>query len=61
MGYRCPMCREMIEGDITVFRNHTEDHIIDVIKNKNPGWVEEDGICPRCVEYFRKEMRGDSE
>ncbi len=59
MAYTCSVCNQVVDGDLVAFQDHTEDHIIDVIKSKNPDWVESDGVCQKCVEYFRKQIKGE--
>lgn len=58
MGYHCSVCQEKVEGDALEFIDHTEKHIIDLIRSKHPSWIEKDGICHKCVEYYKKQMRG---
>ena len=38
MEYKCSVCSKSIEGDLLVYINHTESHIMDEIKNKYPQW-----------------------
>ena len=58
MGYKCSVCGQKVNGDLKVFLDHTENHIIDHIKAKHPDWVEKDGLCQRCVDYYRSELKG---
>jgi len=60
MKYQCSVCNESIKDDLLVYINHTESHIIDEIKTKHPDWVEQDGICRKCVDYYKKQMKGNS-
>lgn len=48
-----------MERNLTLFLDHTEQHIIDQIKQEHPEWVEEDGICSPCAEYYRKQLKGE--
>lgn len=57
MEYNCPTCGKVIPRDLKVIISHTEDHIIDVIKKKRPEWVEKDGLCRRCYDYYKKQLR----
>ena len=57
-NYKCPLCHEEIERDLVVFRNHTDKHILEEIKKGHPEWVESDGVCRQCVEYFRAQISG---
>jgi len=59
MEYKCSLCEKKIEDDLTVYIDHTEKHIVEEIQSDHPEWVNEDGICPKCVDYYRKQMKGD--
>ncbi len=58
MEYKCPVCGKNLKEDLPEYMDHTEKHIIDVIKEKHPEWVEKDGLCHKCLEYYKKEMSG---
>ena len=60
MEYKCSVCSESIDGDLLVYVDHTEQHIMDEIKLNHPDWVENDGICQKCVDYYKKQMKGNS-
>lgn len=45
----CPLCRE--EADELHYE--FEQYVLDVIKKEHPEWVESDGTCPRCMDYYR--------
>ncbi len=32
--------------------NIAEQYMLEVIKNEHPEWVEKDGSCKRCEEYY---------
>ncbi len=34
MEYKCSTCNEEIDGDLLVYMDHTEKHIVDEIKAK---------------------------
>lgn len=57
MNYRCPACGQ-VSSEIPVFVDHTERHIIDLLKNDHPDWIEKDGMCKKCLEYYRAELQG---
>ncbi len=59
MSYQCGVCGKAIEDDLKRFVQHTEGHIVDLIKKKHPDWVEKDGVCPKCFEYYKKQIRGE--
>ena len=58
MEYLCSLCGEK-HADLEKFIDHTDAHIVEVIKQKHPDWAQEDGICPKCLEYYRKQIKGE--
>jgi hypothetical protein len=60
MTYTCSVCGEKVDGGTDAYIDHTQSHIIEYIKRRNPEWVQEDGMCPRCVEYVTRQIQGDS-
>ncbi len=57
--YQCPLCGKKTSRDLAVYLEHTQEHVIDVIKKKHPEWVAKDGTCRPCVEYYRSQLSGD--
>ena len=60
MEYKCSTCNEAIDGDLLVYIDHTEQHIMDEIQLSHPEWKKKDGICPKCIEYYKGQMKGTS-
>jgi len=58
--YTCPVCQEKVKKDLVAFKEHTDQHVIDVMKQKRPDWVMKDGLCPKCLDYVKTELRGSS-
>lgn len=58
MEYKCPVCGQVCCDDLSKYIKHTEKHIVDVIKQKHPEWAEKNGICPKCLEYYRQQIKG---
>lgn len=58
MQYKCSLCGRKVDGDLAVFVDHTETHVIDEIKAKHPDWVEENGMCQQCLDYYKGELKG---
>jgi len=58
MEYKCSVCGHKIPGDLIVYINHTENHVVEEIKKDHPHWVEANGLCPQCRAYYRGEMKG---
>ena len=56
MDFICPTCNKNMPYEIKVIISHTDQHIVDVIKKKHPKWVEKDGICKKCYEYFKSQF-----
>lgn len=57
-SYRCPLCLKEMPRDLVVYLDHTQQHIIDRIKQEHPEWIEVDGVCKPCTEYFRMQISG---
>ena len=58
MTYECSVCQQKITGEMMMYIDHTEKHVIDLIKHDHPDWVEKDGVCQKCAEYYRQEIQG---
>ena len=59
LEYICPVCGKKIERDLLAFMDHTEQHIVSEIKKKHPDWEEGDAMCKKCVDYYRRQMKGE--
>ena len=44
----CKLCNETVDS----LEKQIAASVIDMIKNKNPEWVEADGSCKRCAAYY---------
>ena len=60
MDYECSVCGRHFKDDLLVYMDHTKQHIIEEIQTDHPDWVEEDGVCRKCAEYYRRQLRGES-
>ncbi|OGX26682.1 MAG: hypothetical protein A2787_05015 [Omnitrophica WOR_2 bacterium RIFCSPHIGHO2_01_FULL_48_9] len=58
MEYQCNVCRARVGADMIGYLDHTEKHVIDLVKHDHPDWVEKDGLCKKCLEYYRSEIQG---
>jgi len=58
MIYTCPICQEQIPDDVIKYTQHGDKHIVDLLKYDHPEWVEEDGLCTKCYDYYKAEMDG---
>ncbi len=61
MDYICDTCGEKVSGDALAFIKHNEAHIMDEIKKSHPDWVEENGMCQKCYNYFKDQLKGNNE
>ena len=59
MKYQCSVCGKNIEDNLVVYIDHTEQHIIEEISKKHPDWAQEDGICAKCVKYYKDQLHGE--
>jgi hypothetical protein len=60
MDFVCPTCNKTIPYDLKTIVPHTEEHIIEVIKKKHPDWVKRDGICKKCYDYYKSQLRSEA-
>ncbi len=60
MEYKCPICGDKENNDIGEYIAHTEEHIMKAIKEKHPEWVEKDGVCRKCLDYYHDQIKGTS-
>jgi len=59
MPYQCPVCGNIVKSSLAEYIKHTEKHIVDEIKKDHPRWAEKNGVCPKCLEYYRKQIKGE--
>ena len=50
----CSICGDEVRPDDADLHASAEDWVIDQIRRIHPKWVEVDGGCPRCVEFYKK-------
>ena len=58
MDYQCSACGQVVKGDLLVYVDHTEKHIVDLLKHDHPDWVETNGVCQKCIDYYKAELKG---
>lgn len=46
----CKLCGQ----DTDSIAHLAEQTLIEFIKKKNPGWVESDGACEKCIAYYNE-------
>lgn len=50
----CPLCNKVMEEPIVDVCTEAYRYVIERIKDDHPDWVEEDGACPKCWEFYKK-------
>ena len=45
----CALCKKNVDS----LEHEIEHLIIEMIKKSNAEWVEPDGACPKCIEYYK--------
>ena len=45
----CPLCNEETDE----FHYDAERYVLEVIKKDHPEWVESDGACEPCMDYYK--------
>ena len=45
---KCTLCGQETDS----IAHLAEQTLIDFIKQKNPDWVESDGACEKCIDYY---------
>ena len=60
MDYVCSVCKQHVNGDMILYMDHTQKHIMDLVKHDHPDWTEKDGICQQCVKYYEDELKGST-
>ena len=58
MEYQCSACGTKVGADMLVYRDHINQHIVDLLKADHPNWIEKDGVCKKCLEYYESELKG---
>lgn len=59
-NYQCPLCGNTMARDLVLFLDHTNQHVIDKIKQSHPEWIAENGACKPCVDYYQTQISGEN-
>ncbi|MFM7203919.1 MAG: hypothetical protein ACKO6N_24320 [Myxococcota bacterium] len=51
--YVCPVCEREVDDAIIPFHKNVERQILELIRKKNPRWIEQDGSIDKCVDYYK--------
>ena len=57
MKYTCPLCHKTCDKGLKEYVDHVESEIVEIIKGDHPEWIEKNGVCPKCYEYFKDQLR----
>ncbi len=52
---KCPLCKDPVEKLVYRFHIENEQEVINRIKADHRDWVERDGACTRCLDYYQTE------
>lgn len=52
----CPVCGDEVAGLLYRYHIDNEKLVLQRIREHNPDWAQEDGICSRCVDYYHTEI-----
>jgi hypothetical protein len=44
--------RKVYNEQVDSLSRVAERWVLDFLKKQHPEWVEKDGGCPRCIEYY---------
>ena len=48
----CPLCNDQVSHLVYQYHLESERIVLEKIKQSNPGWVEDNGACKRCIDYY---------
>ena len=49
----CPLCSDTVDKLYYRYHIESEKKVLDKIRDNNPAWSQNDGICSRCVDYYQ--------
>jgi serine protease AprX len=52
----CPLCNDQVGRLLFQYHLDSERQVIERIRQRNPQWSEQDGICSRCLDYYHTEL-----
>lgn len=50
----CPICGSQLAPESAALHVMAERWVIEQIREDHPEWVESDGACPKCLEFYSK-------
>lgn len=48
----CPLCKQEKSPTVVNTCISAYQYVIKRIKDDHPDWIEKDGACPKCLEYY---------
>jgi hypothetical protein len=60
MKSRCPVCKKFVEEDMVKLCQEADDWILTTIRRAHPDWIETDGSCSKCIEYYKRLGKSES-
>lgn len=48
-SFLCPLCRRPLDPALIETQPKLEDHVARILRENNPGWKRDDGVCPDCA------------
>ena len=52
---KCPICGK--GGHDQSLHIIEQSWLYELIKKYRPEWIQEDGACPKCVEFYEKKIK----
>ncbi|MFN7952059.1 MAG: hypothetical protein U0610_10055 [bacterium] len=52
-SYECSLCGDTVSAREWVAHRDLENFVLVEIRRLNPGWIEHDGGCRRCIRAYR--------
>ena len=52
----CPLCQDKVDKLVYRFHYDSEQAVLEKIRREFPEWTKQDGLCSRCVDFFRSEI-----
>jgi hypothetical protein len=57
MDFSCPICKQTIPYELKAVMSHQDEHVVEQIKKNHPDWAQDDGICRKCYDYYKSQVR----
>lgn len=48
----CPLCHDNVDRLLYRYHLESERQVLERIREQNPEWTMNDGLCSRCVDYY---------